>query len=375
MAEQNQLVSQSALSKYANIYDNSVAKMAENSGLQLSKSQKLNVTIGAQQIYTLCVNNNLLPSQLDHSNVSKVLFQIAMLDLNPNAVPRECYFIIRKGSDESKSTIEYGIEGDGNDALLRKYGVDLKSLSAPYIVREGDDFTYPYFDGEKMVPPVWKMKSLSAKPILVFYILTKQDGTKEYLMADREGVANNLKAHIINNLQGVKDEIKDSIIAKIDNMSLDQLLSDTSIRTCKAMYKSKNGEWKEYEKTLISPAWLNPHARESMIIRKMRNNCTKKYPKNFDSAFIQEAYEDSFEDKAANDNTFTPDPNAIVADEVEKESMTKETKSVFKSDEKNDAKLDALANENGEIKQDIKAVEMKTADAPETSNTRRKASF
>ena len=33
-----------------------------------------------------------------------------------------------------------------------------------------------------------------------------------------------------------------------------------------------------------------------MIERKMMNNATKKYPKNFSNAFVRKAFEDTFED-------------------------------------------------------------------------------
>ena len=37
-------------------------------------------------------------------------------------------------------------------------------------------------------------------------------------------------------------------------------------------------------------------SREAMIERKMMNNATKKYPKNFSNTFVREAFENTFED-------------------------------------------------------------------------------
>ena len=45
----------------------------------------------------------------------------------------------------------------------------------------------------------------------------------------------------------------------------------------------------------ISPAYKEPHSRESMIIRKMRNNVVKKYPKNFENAFLSRVFNDASE--------------------------------------------------------------------------------
>lgn len=349
----------SGLAKYADAYSYQIANMANDAQLKLSTAQQLAVTAGAQQIYALCEANHLPTKALNHSNVSKVLFNLAMLGLNPNAVPHECYLLIRnnkqKVKDENgrdlwieKPTVELGLEGDGNDALVRKYGVDVQSLSAPFIVREGDEFTLPYFDGEKMCPPTWKPKNLSGKPILVFYVLTKKDGSKEYPMADRESVAMNLKAHIINNLQGVDEKVKNPIIEKIDGMKLDELLSEQSLRSISSKrYNPSSKTFEEYQKPLISPAYLNPHSREEMLIRKMRNNCLKKYPKNFDQAFTATAYESTFEDQEANNNSFVPDPQAAVEAEFEEKANKEEPKSVMVPKE------EPKADGNGEVIQPI----------------------
>ena len=331
MSEQKNQISkttaQSAIAKYSGIYDTQIANMAKDCDLELSQSQKLSVTTGAQQIFSLCKSQGIDVKDLDQSNVAQVLFNLAMLNVNPNAVPHECYLMIRK--NKSGPTIELGLEGDGNDALVRKYGVGVKSLSSPFVVREGDEFTYPYFDGEKMCPPTWKIKSLSAKPILVFYTLVKTDGTVEYLMADRESVAVNLRAHIANNMMSVTKKSKEEIINKIENMTLDQMLKDTSLRTAKLTISKYDTTTRKYiteevDVNLISPAYTGP-AREEMIIRKMRNNCLKKYPKSFDTAFLSKAYESTFEDNVV---THT-DAQEIVDVEYNEKNNTEENKSVL----------------------------------------------
>lgn len=295
-------VATTAMAKYVTLFTGIIERMGLDNGLNFSKSQKINVSFGCQQIFKICSDNNMSYKDLDQSNVSQALYSLALLDLNPCASPRQCYFTLRKNNVKTKDgyivkpTIELGIEGDGNDTLVRKYGVDVKSLSAPYIVREGDAFTLPQFDGEGMVAPTWKPTSLTGKALYVFYILKKTDGSVEYPIASREGVVTNLIAHINNNMNGVDDKTKEAILKKIEGKSLEQILNDESLRHVK--YKKYNAFKKSYEedeKTLISPAWTSLHSREEMIIRKMRNNCLKKYPKNFDNAFITEAYESTFE--------------------------------------------------------------------------------
>ena len=46
----------------------------------------------------------------------------------------------------------------------------------------------------------------------------------------------------------------------------------------------------------MSPAWAAPHSRESMILRKMRNNATRRYPKEFSSAFQELTYAETIDD-------------------------------------------------------------------------------
>lgn len=344
-----------ALATYAAAYDNQVSKMASDAELQLSKSQKLSVTIGAQNIFSLAKENDIDYKTLDQSNVAKVLFTTALLDLNPAATPRQVFYKLRNNyvtvkdangreTKINKPLVEIDIQGDGNDELVRKYGVDVKSLKAPWIIREGDEFTFPYFDGEKMCPPTWKMKSLSAKAIIVVYVLTKTDGTIEYLMSDRESVATNLKAHIMNNIMGATKQSKNEVFEKIDNMNLAQLLEDKSLRDYKVTYSTYDKDTRSFKtetKTmcLLSPAYTGP-AREEMIIRKMRNNCLKKYPKNFDNAFVQNAYESTFEEK---------NPQDIIDIEFNEKANTVEPTSVFKSVEENSKESTPRIDNNGVV--------------------------
>ena len=115
----------------------------------------------------------------------------------------------------------------------------------------------------------------------------------EYLIAERSDVVRNLIAHIKNNLMnetfGIAkdrysateaqrkqiDEKKNEIIEQLKNKSIEEILGDAAL----ANY--------------ISPAWKDEQSSEAMIIRKMRNNITKKYPKNFENAFLERVYNES----------------------------------------------------------------------------------
>ena len=282
----------SSLSKMTETYTNSIVATFADIHLDLDAYQKVCLANAIAKINELLTANDLAfnSPNLEQSNITTVLSQIAMFKLNPAASPRECYFQLRNSN--GKKLIEFGVEGNGNDAILRTYGVNVKEVMPPIVIREGDEFNYPYFDGEKMQPFTWKPHSFTAKPIAVAYVVTKNDGTKEYLISERESVATNLKAHIANNLMSAEKDVKNRILNKIKDMSLDAMLSDPEL--LEGVETMSYGKPKTI--TLISPAWKSPQSREEMIIRKMKNNCTKKYPKDFKNSYVAATYETTAED-------------------------------------------------------------------------------
>lgn len=302
MAEKKQLSTvqqnyKTALVKQSELYTNMLTTSFEEMNLNFTPYKKVCALNSILKMDELLRAEGLSWGNINNSNVTAILEQITLLDINLSASPREGYIIIRK--EKSKETgnytakFEFGIEGNGNDALLRKYGVDIKDLKGPFVVREGDEFTYPYFDGEKMNPPTWKPASYYKKPIKVFYIVTKNDGSKEYLISERQEVVKNLQAHISNNLMWVPDNIKNPILEKISKMSLEQILADPQFKN-KIEYQDGYGNKKTT--TIISSAWAAAHSSEEMILRKMKNNATKKYPKDFSNSYVGNAYEQTFED-------------------------------------------------------------------------------
>ena len=85
--------------------------------------------------------------QMDQSSVTDILQTVSTLRLNAAAMPREVYFITRNFQRDGKwmTKLEMGIEGDGNDALLRHFGVNINKVGAPWLVREDDGFEYPEY--------------------------------------------------------------------------------------------------------------------------------------------------------------------------------------------------------------------------------------
>ena len=285
-----------ALVKQSETYTNMLTTSFNEMQLEFTPYKKVCALNAVFKMDELLRSEGLDWKSINSANVTQILEQITLLDINVSASPREGYVIVRKDKQADGNYIvkfEFGIEGNGNDALLRKYGVDIKDVKGPFVVREGDEFTYPYFDGEKMNPPTWKPNSYYKKAIKVFYIVTKTDGSKEYLISEREEVVKNLQAHISNNLMWVPENLKNPILEKISKMTLEEILADKTLRN-KVNYTDSYG--KQKSTTIISSAWGAAHSSEDMIIRKMKNNATKKYPKDFSSSYIGKAYEDTFED-------------------------------------------------------------------------------
>lgn len=280
-----------ALQKVQTLYLQSVVAQFNDNALSFDDEQKSCVFAALNKMYEVATTNETEINAFDRSNITKVLSQVALLRLNANAIPKECGFQIRKvykNGVEIRKEFEFFVEGSGNDKLLRTYGQDVKSLDLPWKVRIGDGFTYPSCKGREVIAPTWNPKSYSAPIEKVVYCVTLNSGREEWLISDREEVANNLKAHIMNNCRTAEDSVRDKIADQIADMKLDEMLKDKSLRT----FIDKYGK----EKPLISPSWTQPQSREAMIERKMMNNATKKYPKDFKSAFLKEAYEDTFED-------------------------------------------------------------------------------
>lgn len=208
MAEEKKEVAQkqeftTALSNWTNTITGLVTRDFEQCGVEFDEYSKRCAMSAMSSIYQLVQNTDKAEmSDLNTSNLREIVEQCASLKLNANAVPREVYFQLRSKqiNGEWKKVVEMGIEGDGNDAMLRQFGNDVAKVHPCWIVKEGDEFTRPKRVGMEITPPSWEQKGLSEKVVAVVYPVQLTNGSIEYLISERESVRTNLIAHIRNNM-------------------------------------------------------------------------------------------------------------------------------------------------------------------------------
>ena len=315
-----------ALSNWTNTITGLVTRDFEQCGVEFDEYSKRCAMSAMSSIFQLVQNTDKAEmSDLNTSNLREIVEQCASLKLNANAVPREVYFQLRSKqiNGEWKKVVEMGIEGDGNDAMLRQFGNNVAKVHPCWIVKEGDEFTRPKRVGMDITPPSWEQKGLSEKVVAVVYPVQLTNGSIEYLIAERESVKTNLIAHIRNNMMnetfGVcKDRYKATPEQKqkIKEMS-NQIMSDVrSCETLAAMPKRRSAQ------PYISAAWLD--TPEQMITRKLRNNAIKKFPKDMNSMAnhsllqLDEGYKASREEITDNENSepFEVDESEVVDSEA-----------------------------------------------------------
>lgn len=289
------------LSKVNDAYLPLITNQLENNNITFSEYAK-SCTVNA-----IAAINNVLDTagvkwndaSLDTSNMTQVLLTVATLQLNATATANEVYFQLRnvasKGADGKtvwKKKIEVGVQADGFDALLSNFGRNVKKVYPHWLVREDDEFKYPRYVGVELTPPEWIPKG-TGKVARVVYPILSTDNTIDYYIAERADVKRNLIAHITNNLMNetfgiCADRYKatDEQKQKIAEMKK-ELLSKAKELDLEGLLDSP-----DFDK-YISPAWKEEQSRESMIIRKMRNNIVKKIPKSFSSAFVNEIFNES----------------------------------------------------------------------------------
>lgn len=280
-------VFKSQLAKINDTYMPQIETQLRGNGIHMTEYQRTVVINAISSINEMLVKEALSIGDIDQSNITQTLMNVAALQLNAAATPREVYFIKRNQTNKDGKkiqVIEMGIEGDGNDAILSRFGRNVKTVHRHWEVRKGDDFTYPGYAGLEVTPPTWSPKG-EGEVIRVIYPIEYNDGQVEYFISEREDVKSNLLAHMYNNLMWDNDKVNKK--AKIKEFaevhSLDEILNSEE------MQRIGN----------ISPAWKEPQSREAMIIRKMRNRIVKKIPKDFSNAYIQSVVESVEDDFAA----------------------------------------------------------------------------
>lgn len=305
---------------------NELDKGLEEMGAKFTDYGKQCVINAIAGLVTTCKNQKISFNDLDPTLLRLQLQNVGLTELNFNAYPPEVFVDLRKNTVKDKEgnakevyAITIKPQGAGNEKLVRKFGVNLKELKPCWLVREGDEFTLGSFDGINQTPPTWVRKSLSAKVIMVVYPVITTNGV-EYLMADRDSVKTNLIAQIRQNAlykfkkdveyngrkyQKTDEEARDSFYANIEKdfegKTLDEVLAMP--------------EYADY----INPTYTSGGSKESMIVRKMKNNALKNYPREYDTNTIKEAVVGMFEDS---DDTVLEPAKAVrkdVADIVDAE--------------------------------------------------------
>lgn len=321
MAENTQVAKKeftTALSQWSNELTNLIARDYQDCNVTFDEYSRKCAQAAVEKIYSLVTTNDKVKSMndLDTSNLRSIVEHCASLKLNANAYPRECYFQIRsvKINDKWTSQVEFGIEGAGNDAILTKFGKDVAQVYPYWVVKEGDTFIPPKHKGIEITPPEWEEKGLpNAKAIKVVYPVKLTDGTVQYLISDRESVKVNLFAHVRNNLMNetfnVCEKRYNATPAQKKQIEDKKKPIYDALRNCETLDDMLACE---IAQPFMSGAWLD--TPESMIIRKMCNNATRKFPKDYDvmasKAFVEmdETYQEAQEEieNEANSVDFEP---------------------------------------------------------------------
>ena len=273
------------LSFYTNEYTSLMTKDFQEHGVVFDDYSKQCVMASMSSIFQLAQSSKLDMQAFNGSNLRQIMGQVASLKLNANAIPRECYFSLRKRQNANgvwEQVVELGIEGDGNDALLRQHGVNVKQVHPCWLVKEGDEFTYPQHRGLDVEPPTWNEKGLSGKVVRVVYPVELKDGKVVYLISERDSVKVNLIAHIRNNMMNETFGICANRYKATDVQK--KQIAEKKEEIMQVVRESETLEdilASECAKPFISAAWLD--TPEAMFVRKMRNNAIKKFPKNLNN--------------------------------------------------------------------------------------------
>lgn len=331
MAENTQVAEKkkftTALSRWSNEITGLIAKDYEACGVIFDEYSRKCAMEAVGSIYNLVKNDGKANmNSLDTSNLRGIVENCAGLKLNPSAYPRECYFQLRnvKRGNEWVKVVEMGIEGAGYDSLLSHYGKDVAQVYPYWVVKEGDTYIPPKHKGLELTPPEWEEKGQSDKAVLVVYPVKLTDGTVTYLKADRASVKVNLLAHVKQNMMNAtfgvcEDRYKATPRQKEEiKAKKDEILN--ALRACSTVDDMLECE---IARQFISGAWLD--TPESMIQRKMCNNATRKYPKNYDQMARQaqieldDTYRQTQDDVAESANSVDFDEENIIDGEIVQE--------------------------------------------------------
>ena len=356
------------LSVWTNSYVDLMKEDLETRGMEFDSYSKECVVSAMAAIYQMIHESGTDMKSVNTSNLKSVMQKVAALKLNANAQPRECYFQIRNVNVAGKGKpaqwekkIEFAIEGEGNDALVSRYGVNVAKVFPYWKVREGDKYTPPRHKGVEITPPEWEESGVG-KVVRIVYPIQYKDGHIEYLSCERADVLKNLAAHIKNNLQNetfgiCADRYKatDTQKAQIEAKKKEIMKKVADIGELEAIIDCE--ELRPY----ISPSYYETQSRESMIIRKMRNNIMKSIPKRWDNPV--QAYEYNIMDATyrevqeeieqnANAEEFTPDEPVAIEEQPKQPTVAEVVKTAEKEP------VQAAGKQEAEIPDFMKPEEM-----------------
>ncbi len=302
---------ETGLDKVTNTYLPSVVQSLKGVGLETNDYQKQCMVGALQKMNDLRKgwDGSIKEwNKLDQTSIKNTLIQIAESELSVTSFPCEASIVLR--GDQ----FTFSPQGEGWRKLVEKYGIGVKKVHEPWLVREKDEFKYPHFKGISIEPPEWTPKG-TGKVIRIVYPVEMTDGSVQYLISEREEVKTNLLMAISNNLIKKEDrQTRSDILAKAKDMTLEQILADKDI-----CYRGK-----------LSAAWNGP-TQENMIIRKMKNNALKNFPKDYHNTFVTSVMEETvtnedYEQAPAQVIDLTADEDA--KKEVDTQAMSKRTPAV-----------------------------------------------
>jgi len=273
-----------------------IEKQMENHNIPISDYGKVCVVNAISAINDLLTTNgmNFSNKDLDTSTLTTALITAATLQLNAKATNREIYFQLRNkkvktaNGDAWVKQLEWGIEGDGWDSLISRFGRGIQKVYPFWLVRSGDKYTPARHKGLETLPPEWEESGVG-EVVRVVYPVVYTDGTIHYFTCEKDETLKNLYAHINNNIMN-----ETFGICKDRYKATPEETAQIAAKKKEVLDKAKELGWGALDDAeiskYISPSWTDYHSRESMIIRKMRNRICKSIPKDFGSAYASDVY-------------------------------------------------------------------------------------
>ena len=228
---------------------------------------------------------NFKSPEVDKETINNAIKYVIVYSLNTDN--KEVFTIVRneKRGNTWVKVIEVKPQYRGILKLVATIGRNVKKVYPEWVVRENDPFKYQTYKGVEVTPPEWEPHGQEGKILRVVVPIEYNDGFIDYRIAERESVATNIKAQIKQSLMGKNN--KEEILAKIQDMTLDELLSD---------------------KTLAS--YVNDTytglSKEEMLITKLVLNAVKRVQLDYSSALARELNENTFD----NADVYKPGHNA-----------------------------------------------------------------